>query len=1065
MSTEQELQIAFGPFRFDPVTGQLMRGERVVALQPKPLAVLQYLARRPGQLVTKQELLKAVWTGTVVTTAGVKECVRAIRDALKEDAPTPQYLETVGREGYRFLRVVVSDQLSVVSPPPSTPPGSQLETENWQLTTPFVGRQAELAQLHQWLDKALRGEPQLVFVTGEPGIGKTTLVDLFCERVQATGGITIGYGQCIEHYGEGEAYLPVLEAMSRLCRAADGQQIMTLLRQHAPTWLVQLPGVIPEEELQTLRLQVQGSTQQRMLREMAEAIEVGTARRSLVLIVEDLHWSDHSTLELLAYLARRRQRARLLIVGTYRPVEVLMREHPLKGMKQELQLHGQCAELALDFLTEAAIGEYLTKRFKMAGAQAERIRQLVRVLHRRTDGSPLFMVNVVNDLVTQGVIAQTDGGWEIRGEVRAQTLGTPGNLRQMIERQVERVSPEERRVLEAASVAGAEFSGAAVAAGAEHSVEAVEEQCEAMVRREQFLRARGTSEWPDGTIAARYGFVHALYQEVLYERLAVSRRTRLHRQIGEREEAGYGERAGEIAAELAVHFERGRDFSKAIQYRQQAGQNALQRNAYQEAIIHFTKGLESLNTLSDTPQVQALKRQESVDEALHCELLFALGEAQRKVGEHLTAQETLLHAADIARALPRTENFARAALELEWLTHEVGLAAAPVVQLLEEALQGLGVADSLLTAQTLGGLARALQSIGAQQQALVYAQRGVAMSRRLNEPEVLTRNLFGMIYVLQGPEHLQQRLAYATEMMQLAEVANAKELLEYAHYWRAFCLLDLGDMSAADAEIDACVRVGEEVQQPLHLYVFVEFRAMRALMRGRFADSELLAQEALALGRHLQTGNAAGIFGIQMFTLRREQGRLKELEPVVRHFVQQHSVAAAWRPGLALIYSELGRTEEARAEFEHLAQHDFADLPRDSLWMGSMTYLADVCSFLRDKARAAALYQLLLPYAGRTVVISNGVACYGALSRYLGALATILGRWDEAAQHFEDALAMNTRMEARPWLAHTQHQYATMLLTRDQPGDREKARALLKAALVTTRELGMRALEERLTAV
>jgi tetratricopeptide (TPR) repeat protein len=185
----------------------------------------------------------------------------------------------------------------------------------------------------------------------------------------------------------------------------------------------------------------------------------------------------------------------------------------------------------------------------------------------------------------------------------------------------------------------------------------------------------------------------------------------------------------------------------------------------------------------------------------------------------------------------------------------------------------------------------------------------------------------------------------------------------------------------------------------------------------------------------------------------------------VRHFVQQHSVAAAWRPGLALIYSELGRTEEARAEFEHLAQHDFADLPRDSLWMGSMTYLADVCSFLGDKARGAALYQLLLPYAGRTVVIGNGVACYGALSRYLGTLATILGRWDEAAQHFEDALAMNTRMEARPWLAHTQHQYATMLLTRDQPGDREKARALLKAALVTARELGMRALAERLTAV
>ena len=238
---------------------------------------------------------------------------------------------------------------------------------------------------------------------------------------------------------------------------------------------------------------------------------------------------------------------------------------------------------------------------------------------------------------------------------------------------------------------------------------------------------------------------------------------------------------------------------------------------------------------------------------------------------------------------------------------------------------------------------------------------------------------------------------------------------------------------------------------------------MRALMEGRFVDSERLAQEALAIGQRLQTENAAGIFGLQMFTLRREQGRLKELEPVVRYFVQQHTVAGSWRPGLALIYSELGHEQEARAEFEHLAQYDFTDIPRDALWMACITYLVDVCTFLGDKARAATLYQLLLPYAGRTVVVGFAAACYGAVSRYLGALSTTLGRWDEAEEHFEDALAMNARMEAWPWLAHTQYQYATMLLERDQSSDSEKARELLKAALLTARELGMRALEERIT--
>ena len=220
-----------------------------------------------------------------------------------------------------------------------------------------------------------------------------------------------------------------------------------------------------------------------------------------------------------------------------------------------------------------------------------------------------------------------------------------------------------------------------------------------------------------------------------------------------------------------------------------------------------------------------------------------------------------------------------------------------------------------------------------QQQALVYAQQALAMARRLGDPELLATNLQGMIYALQGPEHAQQRLAYATEMLHLAEAVNDQEPLFDAHWWRVYCLVELGDMPAADAEINAYAHLAEEAQQPFDLCLATGFRAMRALMQGRFADSERLAQEALAIGQRLQTENAAGIFGLQMFTLRREQGRLKELEPVVRYFVQQHSVAGAWRPGLALIYSELGRTEEARAEFEHLAQHDFTDLPRDALWM------------------------------------------------------------------------------------------------------------------------------------
>ncbi|MBI3757993.1 MAG: ATP-binding protein [Deltaproteobacteria bacterium] len=326
-----------------------------------------------------------------------------------------------------------------------------------------MGRQAELQQLHGWLEKALNGERPIVFITGEPGIGKTTVVEAFLTQLGArdwglgaslptsphpqslapntqhpTPFPWIGRGQCVEHYGVGEAYLPVLEALGRLCREADGQDVIALLRQQAPSWLVQMPAVLSTAELEELQRRTAGVTRERMLRELAEALEALTAERALILRLEDLHWSDYSTLDLLSVLARRQEAAQLLILGTYRPVEVLTRDHPLKSVKQELQLHGQCEELALDFLSEGAVAEYLAVRFPVGAQHAASLRSLAHLIHQHTDGNPLFMVNVVNDLIAQGVLAKTNGAWELRGEARERTLGTPVSLRQLIEQQVAR---------------------------------------------------------------------------------------------------------------------------------------------------------------------------------------------------------------------------------------------------------------------------------------------------------------------------------------------------------------------------------------------------------------------------------------------------------------------------------------------------------------------------------------------------------------------------------------------------------------------------------------------------
>ena len=347
-----------------------------------------------------------------------------------------------------------------------------------------------------------------------------------------------------------------------------------------------------------LQTQAQGTTQQRMLREMAEATEVMASDQPLVLVLEDLHWSDPSTLELIATIARRTESARLLILGTYRPVEMLASDHPLRTTKEELELHRHCIELRLPLLSEADVAAYLTQRFGEGKAipRADSVRsdgglepidRVAPVIHARTEGNPLFMVNIVDYLLEQGSLLD------------ASKVEAPRNIRRMIERNLQRLTADEQRMLEAASVVGAEFSAAATAAALERPLGEVEACCTSLARREHFIRAEAASHWPDGTVAAGYRFLHDLYKEVLYERVPIGSRAELHRRIAEREEAAYGDRCNEIAAELAHHFALGGKPGRAVEYRLRACQQCAERAFYAETVAHFENGLELLPKLPD----------------------------------------------------------------------------------------------------------------------------------------------------------------------------------------------------------------------------------------------------------------------------------------------------------------------------------------------------------------------------------------------------------------------------------------------------------------------------------
>src|SRR5262245_58501396 len=234
----------------------------------------------------------------------------------------------------------------------------------------MVDRTRELEHLAQAFDCACRGTRRVVFACGSAGIGKTTLVDAFLERVQAAGGAYIARGQSVERYGAGEAYMPVLEAWTRLVHDAGGGVLMDQLRRHAPTWLAQLPPLLDPAEQGVLRNRAQTATRERMLREMAELLEVVTAERPMVLVLEDLHWSDHSTLELIAYVAQRRAPAHLLLIGTYRSAEAKRGDSPLRAISQELQARRSCEEIQLAPLALPDVGSYLRGRLERGQVEA-----------------------------------------------------------------------------------------------------------------------------------------------------------------------------------------------------------------------------------------------------------------------------------------------------------------------------------------------------------------------------------------------------------------------------------------------------------------------------------------------------------------------------------------------------------------------------------------------------------------------------------------------------------------------------------------------------------------------
>ncbi|HYI35917.1 MAG TPA: BTAD domain-containing putative transcriptional regulator [Thermoleophilaceae bacterium] len=877
----------------------------------------------------------------------------------------------------------------------------------------FVGRERELAQLAGALDDALAGRGRMVLIQGEPGIGKSRLADELMARARA-GGARVVVGRCWEA-GGAPAYWPWVQSLRAYVRELDPGALRAQLGNGGGD----LAQLLPElgdlvDDLPPPPARESEGARFRLFEAAASFMGNAAEAAPLVLMLDDLHAADEPSLLLLRFLAREMAETHLLVVCAFRDVDPMLQE-ALTATLVELAREPHTARISLGGLAEGDVAKYI-ERSTAQMPPAE----LVGAIHRETDGNPLFVAEVVQLLVADGQIAEP--GAQLR---------IPPGVREVIGRRLARLPAGSQDLLVSASVLGREFGLGALERLSELPRD------ELLDALDQAMAERVVTDVPGTRERLRFG--HALIRDSLYDALNPARRQRLHEAAAAALEEVYAGDLEPHLAELAFHLFAADPSAvgpKAVDYARRAGDRAAAQAAYEEAVRLYGMAI-TLVTEDDA----------------RCGLLVALGDAQARAGDTPASKRSLLDAADLAEKLGLVELLTRAALgyggRLVW---EVSRGDAHHLAILERALLALGDEDSSarvhVLARMAGGPLREINRSAARRRAL--SDEALAVARRLEDPATLAWALAGYIAANHSPEFTQTQVELATEEVGIALAAGDLERAVEGHEHRATARIELGLLSDAKADYAAMEELAGELRQPTHDWFVAVHKALLALLEGRLGDAEALVAHALDLGERAQSWSADICHTLQLFVLRRDQGRLGEIEQLVRRAADENPTYLILRCERAVMAAELGQDAEARAALAELV----GNLTFDEEWLVSMGFLAETAHALEDTRSAAVLYELLRAYPGR-VAISYPEISTGSVSRPLGLLATTLTRWEDAARHFETALEMNARIGARSWLAHTQHEYARMLATRDAPGDAERADQLTAEALSAYRELGI----------
>ncbi len=892
----------------------------------------------------------------------------------------------------------------------------------------FVGREQQVKKLRLMLHDARSGRGRFVLLSGEAGAGKSTLAEQLATYARLLD-IDVFVGRCYE--GEGApAFWPWVQVIRSWVQAHPNELLESAMGVGAAD-IAQIVGEV-QQRLPALPPPPALEPQQarfRLFDSVTAFLRNAAKPKPMLLVLEDLHWADRPSLLLLEFLARELRDARLLVVATCRDGEADTQQ-PISQSLPELARLGE--RIPLPGLAETDVARFIEIAAGLTPSE-----KLVSSVHQNTEGNPFFVTEVVRLLVAEGRLDRP------RQTYRS-AIQIPETVREVIGRRLKHLSSACQRILTIASVIGREFSLEVLEALGEFSADELVDALDSGARSRIIGEAAGAS--------GSYIFTHALIRETLYGSLSTPRRIQLHARIAEVLETLYSGDPESHAAELAYHFvaaERSGNAEKAMRYSEMAGRRASSALAYEQATAHFERAL------------QVLERRKRPEEERRCELLLELGEAQAKGGMTESARQTYQQAAASARARRAGEQLARAALGMA--TGVMGVrfdkVDEPQIALLHEALECLREQESGLVVRLMAQLA--LASYHAEGERLRLSQHAVEVARRVDDPGALLAALFSRSIALEGFPRCEERLAVATELVEIGAQTGHREVTLRGHYRRFRELLELGEFARAVQAIEDYTRLAEELRQPVYLWLVPYGRASLALREGRFEECEELTKQALAIGQRAQDPTAYIYFMTMMVTLRRLQGRAIEIESDLRAIIEKYRAPYGWRAALCQILCELDRETEARSEFESLASGSFSTLPRDGAYATTIALLAQISAVLNDRARAAQLYDLLLPFARYHIIIGTAAAFYGPVSRHLGLLATTLGRWDDAIRHFESALEMTSSGRSRPFQAYCQFDYAAMLVARAIPEDADEASQLLVAAAATAAELSMRNLAER----